>query len=323
MDLQALTGKIKYEDFLRMNYDEITAIISKKGKPKCVALMADGTRRMLKLNCKHKDDVWLYDRKHINKMIERVMIVVDFLFSVGVEVIIGPLISFSNILRPRYLSEGLPTILDALIESFSSELIEKHHITVSFYGDLNYIKSLPGGEIIKSYQQQFKAKSSLVSNRRVLIGLGFNTCHETELIARLSIDFYLKFNHYPSYSELVQTYFGAEVPQIDIFIRTNEMRDSGGLTPLLTGLETQWYIPIAPGIKSFSEDLIRRILYDYLFQRVISKGSHEHQPLTDKERGQIKKFYENHQHSIFGFGHRIGDIWLPLTLSAQKKLSKL
>lgn len=322
-DLTETAESMKYEDFLGINCDDIATIVKKRGKPKCVALMADGTRRVLKFDIKHKNDTWLYNREHINKMIECVMIMVDFLFNSGIEVVIGPLISFNNILRPRYLSEGLPTILDALFESSSLEIIEKHRVAISFYGDLDYIRSLPGGEIVENYQQRFKIKSPLNPDHRILIGLGFNTSHETELITYLAIKFYSNFNRQPSHSELIQMYFGAEIPPIDIFIRTNEMRDSGGLTPLLTGMETQWYIPIAPGIMSFSETLIRRILYDYLYQRIISKGLHEHQPFANKDKKRIEKFYKDYQYEVFGLGHRVGDVWIPLTLNEQRNLRKI
>ena len=92
----------------------------------------------------------------------------------------------------------------------------------------------------------------------------------------------------------------------------NEMRASGGLTPLLTGLETQWYVPVAPGIVSFSERLIRLILCDYLCYRIISKGTHEHQLIDESEAALVKAFYHEHSKKVLGLGSRISDVWLPL-----------
>ncbi|MFH1461044.1 MAG: hypothetical protein ABIF84_01320 [Patescibacteria group bacterium] len=294
-----------------MDKKKLAGIIEERGRPRCVALMADGTRRMLKLEPGYHQDKWLYARVHINKMMEQVMLVVDFLFEVGVEVIIGPLASQGNIHRPDFLPKGLEILLDSLFEPFSLEVFKKRQVAVSFYGDLDYVKSLPGGEIIEFYQYRFQEMNPATSKHRILIGIGFSTDRETEIIARLAIDFYQRYQRPPSYSELVVEYFGADIPVIDIFIRTNEMRASGGLTPLLTGLETQWYVPVAPGILSFSEKLIRLILCDYFCHRVISKGIHNHEPIILEEAVSVSDFYQKHSEKVLGLGFRVGDIWLP------------
>ena len=59
---------IELKDFQLLSKIEVAAIVQKIGKPQNVALMIDGTRRLLKVEPEHNDDAWLYDQDHIAKL---------------------------------------------------------------------------------------------------------------------------------------------------------------------------------------------------------------------------------------------------------------
>lgn len=297
--------------FLRLSRQEISKIVKNELKPRCVVIMLNGTRRMLKLNPKYRKDQWLYEKSHIRKLIYKSIATVDMLFDMGIDTVIGPLASFGNLHRDKFIPDGLQRLMDPLVEEYPMGVYKKHSCSVTFYGDINYTKSLNQGTFIEKYLEKFRTENPKKPKKHLLIGLGFSTDGETEIVANIAINYYLKYKKKPTIGELIYEYFGYNAPSVDIFIRSNEIRTSGGLTPLLTGHDTQLYFPVSPGIVSFSERVIRSILYDYLFCRNKSHGVFEHREITEKEVNKIKYFYHKSKNIVFGLGERIGDIWIP------------
>lgn len=305
-------GNFSLGEFLKLERAQIAETVNKRGKPKTVAIMLDGTRRVLKLDPGFRDDKWLYYENHITGLIHKSMETVDQLFGMGVNTVIGPLASYGNLHRKNFMPEGLKRLLDPLCDDYSLSVFSKHNASVKFYGDIEYARGMQGGEIINRVTKFFDKFNPTEPSKIVLIGLGFSTDRETLLIAKKAIDFYKEKGIYPSQEDLISSHYGTRVSPIDIFIRTNELKASGGLTPLLIDHDTQFYFPIAPGILSFTEKNLRRILHDYLFNRNLSHGMYEHLPITDLQAEEIKKFYFNSQDQILGLGRRLGDVWIHL-----------
>ncbi|MEN8253739.1 MAG: hypothetical protein ABFQ62_05200 [Patescibacteria group bacterium] len=303
---------ISLEEFLKLTRNEIAEIVKTTQKPKNVTFMIDGTRRMLKLNPEHHSDSWLYHQDHIRVLMEKSIEVADCFFDMGVEVVMGPLISLGNLHREGFVPTGLERLLLPLTEERSLGIIKKHQVHVTFYGDIGHAKSLPKGEIVQDFQDNFERINRQVPSpkKRILIGLGFSTDRETTLIAHKAVEFFEREGRLPTQEELVLEYFGFEVPSVDIFIRTNELKSSGGLTPFLTQPNTQLYFPNSPGIISFTEPNVKKILHDYLFNRSLSAGMHQHQPINSDQAQRINDFYHNSQNQITGVGSRVGDIWI-------------
>lgn len=298
------------DEFQKIGRQEIAEIVKQKGQPKTVAIMLDGTRRMLKVEPGYHDDQWLYHEDHITGLIDKSIEIADIFLDCGVTTVIGPLASLGNLNRKNFMPLGLERLLKPLLNEHSLSVCQKHNASLTFYGDLDHAHSMPGGEIIDLYSEKLKGVNPKNPQKHILIGLGFSTDRETEIVANLAIDHFQKTGERPNQNELIKEYFGFDVSPIDIFIRTNEVKASGGLTPLLTQHDTQMYFPVSPGIISLSETTIRNILFDYLYSRVLSHGMHEHSPITDDEADVVKEFYHQHKDEVLGLGKRIGDMWI-------------
>lgn len=303
---------IGLKDFQLFSKEEVAEFVTSLGKPRNVAIMVDGTRRLLKVESGHHDDAWLYDQEHITVMMHKSIQAADDLFDMGVEIVTGPLASYGNLQREGFLPIGLERLLNPLLDEFSLRALKKHNATVHFYGDLSFIETHPLCEQTRGYLQFFKQLNLTRDNptKRVLIGLGFTTDRDTAQIAHQAIAWYQRTGLYPTHQDLVEAYFGVNIPPIDIFIRTNEFKASGGLTPLLTHHDTQFYFPSSPGLLSLDEDNLKAILYDYLFNRSLSGGHHNHSPITPEQAKAIKDFYTSSRNNIAGVGRRIGDVWI-------------
>ncbi|NCQ56032.1 hypothetical protein COT86_00705 [Candidatus Collierbacteria bacterium CG10_big_fil_rev_8_21_14_0_10_43_36] len=305
-------SNIELRDFQLLTKKEVTEIVQELGKPQNVALMIDGTRRLLKVEPEHNDDAWLYDSDHITALMHKSIQAADDLFDMGIEVVTGPLASYGNLQRDDFMPTGLERLLDPLLDDFSLQALEKHNATVHFYGDLSFIDTHPSGKQIEKYLQFFNQLNQTRDNptKHILVGLGFTTDRDTIQIAHQAISLYEKTGQYPTQQDLIEAYFGVNIPPIDIFIRTNEFKASGGLTPLLVNHDTQFYFPSSPGLISINENNLKAILYDYLFNRNLSGGHYAHAPITSAEAVIIKDFYTNSQNHIAGVGKRIADIWI-------------
>ena len=298
------------DEFLKLEPEEIKKIIQEKQRPQNVTLMMDGTRRVLKLKEGHQQDPWLYEQGHIRDLIYKSVDVVDFLFRCGVNTVFGPLASIGNLNRKNFMPAGLECLLKPLTDDHCVSKLNNHQTAVSLYGDLEYAQSLAGGEVINYYRDLLSKMSSSTPSHHLAIGIGFSTERETELIANKAIDIYQRTGERPTLKDLVSTYFGFDAPPIDIFIRTNEMRASGGLTPLLTSPNTQWYVPVSPGIISLSNHTLKLILHDYLFNRQLSGGKHEHTPISEEESREVSAFYQQSKDEVLGIGRKVGDMWI-------------
>lgn len=307
---EQLRESLSMTDFLKIDRAEIAEIVKERGLPRCAAIMLDGTRRVLKIKPGFHDDHWLYHEDHITGLIHKSIEVADTFFDFGVDTIVGPLASLGNLNRKDFMPVGLDRLLKPLIDEYSFSIYRKHNAAVSFYGDLEHARNMPGGEIIDRYIESFGKTNPKFPEKNILIGIGFSTDRETEIVANLAIDHYKETGNKPNQKDLIKKYFGMDVPQIDIFIRTNEVKPSGGLTPLLIQHDTQLYFPVSPGIMSLSENTLRKILYDYLYSRVLSHGMHEHSPITNEQAEIIKDFYDQHRDDVLGLGRRVGDMWI-------------
>lgn len=300
----------KISDFLTLQNTDIAELVHNVGRPKCAAVMLDGTRRVLKLRSGFHNDPWLYHEDHITGLIHKSMATADTLFECGLDTLIGPLASVGNLHRRGFMPLGLERLLCPLQDEYSLSICKKHNAAITFYGDIAGASAMQGGDLINQYIDFFNKINPTNPKKHIIIGVGFSTDQETEIIANQAIKFFQETGKAPTRHDLVTRYFGFDAPSIDIFIRTNEVKSSGGLTPLLTQHDTQFYFPVAPGVMSLTEDSIKLILYDYLFSRVLSHGMHEHKPITDDEATQVSGFYEAHKQDILGVGRRVGDMWI-------------
>ncbi len=305
--------RLSQAEFLQLSRSEVAEIVGQRGKPKNVALVVDGTRRMLQLTS-HLEDVYSYEHDPSNEMrqlMEKSVETGDLLFDMGVEFVTGPLATMGNLTRPGFIPYGLKLLLDPLTGDDTLRVLEKHQASLHFYGDMDYIRTQEGGEIIDQYITFFENINPTVPRHRVLVGLGISTKSDLVLSARAFSEFKELYGKEPSVEELREYRFGFPVPPIDIFVRTNEVKLSGCLDPLLQSDETQFYFPVSPGILSLEEPVIRTVLHDYLYNRAVSGGKHVHQVLTQEEIHEVLKYYDANKTRVLGVGRQIGgDIWI-------------
>ncbi|NTW00045.1 MAG: hypothetical protein HGA19_01930 [Oscillochloris sp.] len=116
-----------------------------------------------------------------------------------------------------------------------------------------------------------------------------------------------------SFAEMSQRYFGAEIPPVALFLSFGKLFVSPEIMPLpLFGEDTHCYFYQRPGY-ALSETEIRKIIYDYAYQRrtwVPDKsgryaGIEEQRHIWD--RG-----------SILGLGQRVGGFWYPASTDGEE-----
>jgi undecaprenyl pyrophosphate synthase len=125
---------MKLSQFLKLDNSEIYKLVKKNGKPRNIAIMLDGTRRLLKLQPKYHTDHWLYHQNHIEQLIYKSVDIASLLFNLGATTVTGPLISIGNFQRKDFVPMGLNHLLEPLTKTHCTTIFKKQNIAVSFYG---------------------------------------------------------------------------------------------------------------------------------------------------------------------------------------------
>jgi hypothetical protein len=127
----------------------------------------------------------------------------------------------------------------------------------------------------------------------------------------MSIDFYKKHGRYPTKDEKIKLYYGEHVDDVDIFIRPGEIRDSDCQPPLISG-KAQMYFPLCP-LTELEEDFFRKILYDFLYCRMItySKKKYTDSDIKEIEIATLRSYLITNRNVIIGLGERLGKFWIP------------
>ena len=99
-------------------------------------------------------------KQYLKTFIIAGFVMLILLLPYGINTFFGPLASIGNLSRTNFMPTGLQHLLDPLLEDYPMSVIKKHKTAISFYGDLNYARSLQGGEIIDYYIDLFSKISS-------------------------------------------------------------------------------------------------------------------------------------------------------------------
>jgi hypothetical protein len=185
-------------------------------------------------------------------------------------------------------------------------------IRIKIYGNIRLLEEL-GYSHVLDWISDVQRETAGNREHTLFYGIGCSNREEYERLLDHAIAFQKEHGRKPSRDEQVEWYYNGHVDDVDFFIRPTIMRDSDVQPPLISGVRTQMYFPIAP-FPFLDENNVRQILFDLLFQRTITLGSDTENlnGLALEEHELIRQYYENNRSVIIGTGERIGDYWLPV-----------
>ncbi|GEM_PF-5296744 len=304
------------EDFISLPLEKVLDIVEKAGRPRTVCFTPDGTRRAA--------IVWYgldpgspdFDRKKYSFehpiFMENLMLIYDH----GAENLLVPILNHKNLERPREFIEGTvyPGVRELLVGDEWDEFYREYDVRVRCYGDRQHLLD-KGFEKLVEWMEDVENRTAGHKKRRLFWGICCSNSIEHTRLAHLGARFFSRKSRLPTRDELIEMYYGEVVPDVEIFIRPSEVRDSDLTPPIVTGSRAQFYFPVVSSMVKFDARLYRRILYDYLYNRpgVMGKRYYSGDSFTPEEKEFLRRFYAMNMYEVLGVGMRIGPHWIPTT----------
>ncbi len=289
---------ISLDEFLALPSEEIARLVRQAGPQVCV-FPINGTRRWFVLE--HGD---VSPNQYIPIAANEYIRLFCLLFEHGIDTILSPLFG-SELLRrgEKYVREALggARILEA------PEFLEFYtawQVKVRFYGDYRLaLANTLHAELLASFDRVVDLTAHH-RERRLFFGLFANDAAETA--ARLAVEFYQKNNRMPARRDLIEAYYGDDLPPATLFIGFQP--PSVFDYPLLGLGEENLYFTAAP-TPYMTQDVLRSILYDHLYTRRVPEP--EWFDLSAADLQELKNYYHNCRNEVLGLGSLFYGVWRP------------
>lgn len=292
---------ITREKFLSLPTKEIADIVKSHGSCTCV-FPFNGTRRWFLLEHGHENHE-NPARAYVDLTSKAYTRIYEMLFNHGLDTIIAPIFGGEILSRGNEYMEQVGASMRLLAEHPSFvEFYEKHDVRVHFYGDYRKEFAPTPYAFLTDIFDDLAIKTAKNQKHRLFYGVFGND--GTETIARLSVEYYQSKGNVPTRRDLIELYYGEFIEKANIFIGFEKFNVFD--YPLLSVGEESLYFSIAPSLY-MGEDLLRNILYDYIYLRPLPDPDYFTMPKDDFEA--MRAFYEKNRESAYGIGEVRGGIW--------------
>jgi len=292
---------LEREKFLNLSTEEITNIVRSGGSRVCV-FPFNGTRRWFLLEHgreNHADPAQAY----IDLTSKSYIKIYEMLFDYGLDTVIAPVFGGEILNRGNEYMEQIGVGMKLLAEHpYFLEFYEKYDVRVHFYGDYRKELSKTPYAYLADIFDDLTQKTA--KNKRCRLFYGVFGSDATETIAELSVQYYQEKNRIPTRRELIELYYGEYIEKADIFVGFEKFNVFD--YPMLGWGEESLYFTIAPSLY-MNENLLRNILYDYIYLRPVQDPDYFTMPKDDFEA--MRSFYEANREVAFGVGEMRGGIW--------------
>ncbi len=321
-----MDNEITKEEFMALSSKEIASIVKKEGRPKVGVYLIDGTRRAGFLFYNLKPQSENFEKKLYNNINPLFLHQIKIILTHGLQTLFIPIFKHENLDRKKeWLDKAIENGVRPVFQGEKwLDFYNEYDIKVKIYGDLDYIKKCGYSKLV-DWAMELEKNTSHHKTHRIYWGLACSNNFEQKRLFDLGINFYKEFGRHPNSDEKIKLYFGENVDEVDILIRSTEIRDSDLQPPIISGKKTQMYFLVAPNDISFNENVFKEILFDFLYCRTNIFGNRMYydEDLENVDIKALQQYYELNKHLIIGIGNRIGKFWIPyLNIKIPKKLKK-
>lgn len=302
-----------FEEFLGLEDEEVASVVSSCPDAQVCVLVPDGNRKagllLWGLDPSAKD----FNEELFTRMHSKLLEVVRTFFTHGIKVLLIPAMTVKNFKRGRaFLEAAMSSGLSHFFHDRSwLDLYDEHDIRVRFYGDRDQLHE-NGFDDLLDWMKGLEERTRDNDGAVLFLGFACERSLEEVRLASIGAEIVSRTGRPPSRAELVRSVYGEDVPEVGLFVRPTEVRDSDMLPVLISGYRTQMYFPLGP-VGFLSKRTIRSILYDLIFQRHVSVGKkmYTKEDLDDKNIYKVRDYYLSNLETVIGLGRRIGPFWLP------------
>lgn len=227
-------------------------------------------------------------------------------FEHGVQVILAPSFGNETLKRGAEYTRAALKGLTLLAEDDLYQAMVASGVRIGFYGDYRGVLDTTEYRPVLQILDDLAERSAGGGGPLLLFGLFADDPHPE--LARLSVEFARRTGYPPSREQLIEEYYGHQVPDLSLYIgfERPEMFD----VPLVaTGLENL-YFTLNPS-PDLSETQLREILYDHFVTR--RQPLPDYESLGEEALQQLAHQHEAHRETTVGTGEldRQSGLWRP------------
>lgn len=292
--------------FQQLPTEDIAKLVQDNGSKVCVFPL-NGTRRWFILE--HGQEAQAdFANAYLERTTERNAALCQMLFAHGINTLLIPV--FSTYLMQRgekyvhMAAKGLSYIANhpAFLQMYADLGVQ-----VRFYGDYEAcFASTPHAHIIAEFDQ---VMAQTATNGRCQLLWGVCAQDATEATIALTVDHYERNGRLPAKHDLIQQYYGDDIPPVDIYIGSGKPRAFD--MPLITTGREDLYFSVTPSL-ALNQVQLRHILYDHLYARAKDGASYDAMQTEDWQK--LRRFYTTNQDNVLGVGTKQKEwgLWYPL-----------
>ena len=296
---------IELEEFLSLPVDEVATLVRAAG-PQVAVFPINGTRRWFMLEhaaaAQGDDPITAYMDISQARHIELYRLFFDH----GVDTLLTPVFGSELFRRGEgYIRRiGMAGIARLAQHPEFLKFYDEYGVRVRFYGD--YRRELAGTEYASLIDIFDEVTRRTRTFQRARLFFGVFASDATESAAGLAVAFYRDHAKVPTRRELVEMYYGEDVPPASFFIGFD--KPSAFDYPLLASGEEDLYFTAAPS-PYLAERQLREILFDHLYTRRAPEP--EYADFVQDDWAWMKSFYRAHREHTYGVGALHSGIWIP------------
>jgi undecaprenyl pyrophosphate synthase len=295
-----------------MSDEETARFVLENGGPRVVTLVDDGTRRTglisYRMNLSQEEFMIKLNRRLARPFMD----VYERIFAQGADHVFTPAMTHARFaLDSNYQRQILAYSNEVFSGEFWREWFHQQKIHCRIYGDREMLQEQGYAKTLE-YADDLERETRAYSKS---LWLGFACSQSIEQI-RITEREVLKggrtHDQHPmqyGYPDLIRSYYGEDVPPVDVFIRPCECRLSETMPPFLGEYAECYFTPIPT--TEMKGDWYRKVIYDFMFVRRRTFGAKSYRENLEPEAlAYLRGYYEKNASTVLGLGHRVGGFWL-------------
>ena len=296
--------------FLEMSPGAIADFVTRVGRPKLGVFVPDGSRRLVMSLTETQADTDAFRRLCATLPAYYLLKSLKVLFDHGLPKLMVPILSRSVLGRGS--DYRLHTVMEGLRLLFSSEewlaFYDQYDIRVRVYGETELLAQSECSEAL-TWIESASQRTSSHNARRLFFAIG-ESPRLGAGIAEAGIALFRELGRSPTEQELIEAYYGEDLPTADFYIMSSKLSGMGALPRFLVDGDTEAYFLPCAGAMGLHADTYRVILYDLLFERTGLRNPGKH-ALSSEDRYALRSYYDEVIGKVIGLGRRIGNVWVP------------
>jgi len=298
---------VTLEEWLTLPRTVIAAMVAEQRLT--VKLAIDGSRRHYLLHHPNEQGEIVDAAHYLAAEFAQLLTILDILFSCGVENMVLLAVWPPDLTqRTDHLHQIVDSSKRLLLSDTAVELFQRLELRVALYGDFDISPALAGvRDELLTLRHSLRA---LTANGKRSLVWGYSSGSGLDEVIARTVLLYQTLGRMPTEAEVRAACFPDGPERIDVYIGSGRLEVDNITLPVLLKQGCLDMYHLAHLALDLTEGEVRRILYDRIFRRSVSRV--DNPGYTPDVLTPLRAYYTQHAECVVGLGQLIGNtLWCP------------